>query len=836
MARRKHRSKRDRSPLLHQELAIPEHQQLLEEAQLQLARNKPERALPLLEKIPSRFHSQPEFLYARGMAQHLQGNFYAALDDLEEILRGNPGFYPAYAGLTAIYVQLDLSRHAWQSAERFLQHLPEDQEVQGKGMSQVIATARDHWQEVSTQFNVPLDTLAQAALPHEKAQLELRYGNYEAALTETERAIRLVPGWAAPQNNRSLPLFFLGRTEEAVAAAQQVLSSEADNLHALSNLVLFYAATGEREKAASYVAEIDRLLVAKPLAEVDLPKVIESLGIAEADQVLERLAVHLASFPQDTLGANEWYALGAAAANTGHLPEAERLLNKALAAGSRFLKRDRQTLKAIKQARRNHQALATGPGPQGRFPYTHFTQIVHSKIATELFEKLAEQRDPDHWQAHLKEIIQRYPFLLGALRLILWYEGDETLWNVAVDLLSLSDDQFALAELKSYATSQQGSDDQRMRVLAALNRASQLNSGEEIRFWLQERGEWSIVTSQLSQIGPTPLPACKPRALELVEKAGKIFHSERPDRLERVISYLEQALQIDPDCAIALHNLGSFCLMKGEMGRGESLIRRSVEVAPDYLFARATLAEIEYQHDNLEACEAHLQRIFTAPVISLDVMERAFVIKFYLSLQKDDLEEARSVLHSLEELNPEHQHLERLKEDLDSIEGDLRFYNRWLENVHRYRQRQLSRPISAEESLADCLNRITREALAASLRAWDQPSAGRKAEVIERLVKALTNREWLDFYINYQLSQEEWKALLWVLAGEGVRPWSEFTARFGDDFDESPYWQYHEPETIPGRLRMLGLLAVGTYAGQTIALIPLELRPLLPEFAPDNSE
>jgi hypothetical protein len=66
-----------------------------------------------------------------------------------------------------------------------------------------------------------------------------------------------------------------------------------------------------------------------------------------------------------------------------------------------------------------------------------------------------------------------------------------------------------------------------------------------------------------------------------------------------------------------------------------------------------------------------------------------------------------------------------------------------------------------------------------------------------------------------------------MLEHDGVRPWEEFTAKFGDDFDESPYWQWHAPETLSGFLRMSGVLAVGTLDGVQVAVIPAELRPLL---------
>jgi hypothetical protein len=65
------------------------------------------------------------------------------------------------------------------------------------------------------------------------------------------------------------------------------------------------------------------------------------------------------------------------------------------------------------------------------------------------------------------------------------------------------------------------------------------------------------------------------------------------------------------------------------------------------------------------------------------------------------------------------------------------------------------------------------------------------------------------------------------LGGGGWRPWKKFTQKYGDDMDESAYWRYKGPESIPGRLKMAGFLFTGKLDGQEVAYIPADLRPLL---------
>jgi len=69
--------------------------------------------------------------------------------------------------------------------------------------------------------------------------------------------------------------------------------------------------------------------------------------------------------------------------------------------------------------------------------------------------------------------------------------------------------------------------------------------------------------------------------------------------------------------------------------------------------------------------------------------------------------------------------------------------------------------------------------------------------------------------------------LKWMLETGGVRPWEEFVQKYGDDMNESVYWNYHDPQSISGRLRMSGLFYSGMLEGQPVAFIPADVRPLM---------
>jgi hypothetical protein len=104
----------------------------------------------------------------------------------------------------------------------------------------------------------------------------------------------------------------------------------------------------------------------------------------------------------------------------------------------------------------------------------------------------------------------------------------------------------------------------------------------------------------------------------------------------------------------------------------------------------------------------------------------------------------------------------------------------------------------------------------------------RKAELLQRIIDLLDDRDNLE-HIVAALNDDERDALRQVLAGGGNLAWQDFEARYGNDLEESPHWQYHVPETVMGRLRLRGLLVEGTIDQKLLIVVPTELRQVLRE-------
>lgn len=116
--------------------------------------------------------------------------------------------------------------------------------------------------------------------------------------------------------------------------------------------------------------------------------------------------------------------------------------------------------------------------------------------------------------------------------------------------------------------------------------------------------------------------------------------------------------------------------------------------------------------------------------------------------------------------------------------------------------------------------------MARNLLPWGGWSAWKKDRLAEALGEALLDRTDLARLVA-GLSVPERALLRGIVERGGVVPAEELRAVHGDEREESPYWEYHQPESPLGRLLIRGLVAVAFVGEQEQVVVPAELRPLL---------
>jgi hypothetical protein len=206
-----------------------------------------------------------------------------------------------------------------------------------------------------------------------------------------------------------------------------------------------------------------------------------------------------------------------------------------------------------------------------------------------------------------------------------------------------------------------------------------------------------------------------------------------------------------------------------------------------------------------------------------------------LLLYRDEYDAARRSLEIALEIIPDYEPAKELLERLELMTKMRANWESFRERQHERdrakRARQQRQLTTAEPTLTEALPLYSKEVLVAMGRLvirWGGWSAYKKAALIELLSEELTDPNNLTRIVA-ALTDQEREALRQVMAGGGAMAWAEFERRYGNDLEESPYWQYHTPKTVMGRLRLHGLLVEATIADQPLIVVPAELRQPLTE-------
>jgi len=156
-------------------------------------------------------------------------------------------------------------------------------------------------------------------------------------------------------------------------------------------------------------------------------------------------------------------------------------------------------------------------------------------------------------------------------------------------------------------------------------------------------------------------------------KLRGIPQANKTNNLQDGIALLRKAIEMEPTSPIAIFNLGVTLCQSGKTEEGETLIYRSVEVDPNYMYGHASIALTEAGREHKRVALDHLEMVTHADTIASDTAVVANMAWTTLALLSHDLISARQRLDMAIRIDPEHPLLERyekmLKEAEDVDEG-----------------------------------------------------------------------------------------------------------------------------------------------------------------------
>jgi len=497
MAKRKHKKRRRRASR-RPSYSLPEELMILcTQAQGLLREWRAEEVISLLTPQLKKFRRYAIIHTLLSLAYATLGRSQESIIHAQTAVKIDPSNEENYLNLSMAYLSGDYPSLAARARQRWLRsvHPSHPTYVEMKQLQEEYEAAVE---QLKDQYHLPdTKTAAEAGYHLDQGRWALSQGKWQQALRHSLEAAKLVPGWPPPRNNASNALFLLGRYQDALAMAEQVLQEcDPDNIHALSNAIRYSMSLGDEARAREYG---QRLRSLSPNDGDQALKQVEGLSLLNYDEDIYRLLqqANKAFAPLQPAAHFYW---GVAAANLRRWREAKHHLKRAQSFGfDHPLLED--TIRAVHQKQ-------PGLHLAERYPYIHPSELV-PKEAFEEAIRLAEQdqkrgkRNERAWTRLLK----RYPQMVTVGRKLLYETPIDT--TAAIHFLASLGTEEALETLREFSQGQRGELEDRMEALQVLIGLGVLAEDTEIEMWTEEGQRLiRLIRREISEVCFGP--ACAP--------------------------------------------------------------------------------------------------------------------------------------------------------------------------------------------------------------------------------------------------------------------------------------------------------------------------------------
>ncbi|MEM3490350.1 MAG: tetratricopeptide repeat protein [Nitrososphaerota archaeon] len=310
----------------------------------------------------------------------------------------------------------------------------------------------------------------------------------------------------------------------------------------------------------------------------------------------------------------------------------------------------------------------------------------------------------------------------------------------------------------------------------------------------------------------------------------------RKGDFERALNFFQKVRSLEPDVPAVHHNIATAYMKLRDFKRAEKHLLEALNLDSKYTFALISLANLRLELGRLNeawnffssAAEICLEDGLPSNPEEKDYLLRTlFNLTSKGEIPRENRETVEELLNLLIEELParEAQPLMLLKIAV----GFEREVEKWRERDLKRRLKMKSTPINPDSSLEELLSRYNKYALVGMgkrLQLKGSLEALKKSELAERISKRLRDSKFLEDLLE-ELKPIEKDALTDLMFKGGAMPWEEFAEKYGNDIEESIYWNWHPPETLMGRLKATGLIAEGSLNGKEWIIIPKELKPLI---------
>lgn len=640
---KKHKPQGDHPPVMSRKL-----QNVLARVDDLLQHRERPEAFDELQKLAQRYPGEPEvWIRLFNTAADLKDD-RTLLMAARQLVRLRPRDPDIVLGLAGAYMSNIFPALAMQTLRDFLARWPDHPKAAHtrETIAEMQSRMQAEWEGI-----LPPDRAEELAVLHEQAQVELNEGRYAEMRRLADQVLAEVPRFPAPLNNISLSYFLEGRLGEAVAAARRALEIDADNFHALANLIHYLCLLGQLDEARSLAERLQ--VVQSNRVDVWLKKAEALSFLGDDEGVLDvfRQAEQVGMLAHPFADPSLIHLAAAAAARLGNEAEARKLWERALkvAPGFALARENLDDLKHPVGVRNGPWALSLGNWlPRG---YVEELERLLKPATRQKKGKAVEQA--------ARQFLQNHPEM-NSLVSVLLTRGDPEGRQFALHLARMAETPEMLAALEEFALGQAGPDKLRIEAAQALAEAGRLPRGKPVKMW--SKGKQTELLLMACEITTEPQGRLPNPAQKLLEKAVYALRDGDPDKAEPL---LRQALAQLPDHPSLLNNLAAVYSMRGDNKQAEAVTRQIVERNSDYLFGRCSMAQLATLKGNYDEADKWLDPVMEQPRLHITEFSAICQARVRLELARGRRDSAKSWLDLWAGVEPDHPDIEYWREEIE---------------------------------------------------------------------------------------------------------------------------------------------------------------------------
>lgn len=275
-------------------------------------------------------------------------------------------------------------------------------------------------------------------------------GDYAGAIEVLKQLTEECPGLHFAENNLSLAYYCLRDLQKAIFVANNILKSDPQNLHALSNLALFHYANGVPNSENIFLKKLPRLVPAD--GDDSFKLLLTYCELGEHKKAYNQLGRLLDEKPYD---ARALFIAGLISANIGEYKESFDYFDK-------MLRIDPMDSLALYYKEQIREALKGKPTEIFAYSYQVPTDEIRRRLDyLNQCTKMDMEALLDRWNSSDQTM----------RRIVLWglYLIEPTIKRLSLELLNLIGDDFSINALKRYLLKENEPDDVKNDIFIMLN-------------------------------------------------------------------------------------------------------------------------------------------------------------------------------------------------------------------------------------------------------------------------------------------------------------------------------------------------------------------------------